>query len=137
MRSERGGAQLQLRRAQPADGPCRSEGREPARGLQLPLGCGGAPAERERALGADGGLRLRQSVPADERDHCGGPERNQWGDPELLNIPIIYSPGIGGEGRWSAPVTQEAVLQCEERFAEAAQRIRNEDPSRFPRNPNF
>jgi RHS repeat-associated protein len=56
---------------------------------------------------------------------------------ELLNIPIIYSPSIGGEGHWSVPVTTETAPQYEEKFAEAAQRIRNEDPTRFPRNPNY
>jgi RHS repeat-associated protein len=56
---------------------------------------------------------------------------------ELLNIPTIYSPSIGGEGHWPVPVTTETAPQYEERFAEAAQRIRNEDPNRFPRNPNY
>jgi hypothetical protein len=55
---------------------------------------------------------------------------------ELLNIPIIYTPKIGGEFHWSVPVTEETAQQYEERFAEAAQRIRSEDPNRFLSNPN-
>jgi hypothetical protein len=59
-----------------------------------------------------------------------------FAEPELFNIPIIYSPRVGGEGHWSVPVTQETAPQYEEQFAEAAQRIRREDPSRFLSNPN-
>jgi RHS repeat-associated protein len=53
---------------------------------------------------------------------------------ELLGIPIIYTPNIGaGEGHWSVPVTAETASQYEEKFSEAAKRIKTEDPQRFPR----
>jgi RHS repeat-associated protein len=56
---------------------------------------------------------------------------------ELLNIPIFYSPNLGGEGHWSVPVTSETAPQYEEKFSQAAKRIKAEDPNRFPRNPNM
>ena len=56
---------------------------------------------------------------------------------ELLDIPVIYTPNVGGEGHWSVPVDQTTASQYEERFSEAAKRIKAQDPNRFPRNPNY
>lgn len=55
-------------------------------------------------------------------------------EPELLNIPIIYSPNLGGEGHWSVPVTTETATQYQDKFSQAAKRIKAEDPSRFLQN---
>jgi hypothetical protein len=49
-------------------------------------------------------------------------------EPELYGIGIVYTPNIGaGDLHWSAPVdSSETALSYEERFASAAERIKNE-----------
>jgi len=59
-----------------------------------------------------------------------------FAEPELFNIPAIYTPKVGGELHWSVPVTEENAASFAERFSSAAKRIKAEDPTRFLSNPN-
>ncbi len=48
-------------------------------------------------------------------------------EPELYGIGVVYTPNIGaGDLHWSAPITTETAKSYEDRFAEAAERIRRD-----------
>jgi hypothetical protein len=53
--------------------------------------------------------------------------RGGFDEPELYGIGVVYTPNLGaGDKHWSAPVTQETATSYEERFAAAAERIKNQ-----------
>jgi hypothetical protein len=53
--------------------------------------------------------------------------RGGFDEPELYGIGVVYTPNIGaGDQHWSAPVTQGDATSYEERFAAAAERIKNQ-----------
>jgi len=54
-------------------------------------------------------------------------------EPELYGIGIVYTPELA-EGHWSVPVAAETAASYEEKFSNAAERIKNE--GRLISSPN-